>query len=73
MKNVYIEIYYYDRTLQFYFNKQIKRFCSIKEAMNYMDKEFPIGQNVYSLDYLGETRCRKISHKYVVYAELSLY
>ncbi len=73
MRRCWVRTYYYDRILQFYFNYSSKLFLSLSEAKSYFDKEYPIGGNIYSLDGYGMTRCKKITHKYVVYAEIEEY
>lgn len=73
MRRYWVRIYYYDRILQYYFNCSGKWFLSLSEAKSYLDEEFPIGGNIYSLDGYGTTRCKKITSKYVIYAEIEEY
>lgn len=73
MRRFAVCTYLYDRILQFYFCKRIYWFDTIGEAMEYMDEKFPICENIYSLDSYGETRCKKISCKYVMYIEIELW
>ena len=73
MRRIAVCTYLYDRILQFYFGKRIKWFDTIGEAKEYRNKEFPIREDIYPIDSCGETRCKRISCKYVMYIEIELW
>ena len=73
MRTYMIHTYYYDRGIRFYFGQRIRTFYTKKEAMEYLDKILPINEMTYSFDLRNETRGKKITYKYVMYAELEIF
>lgn len=71
--SIFVRTVYYDTSLEFYFNHKVKRFSSYEDAMDYLNKKYPVGENIYSADLFEEERWKEISSKYIEFIELNMY